>query len=818
MFDYHKPNFRPNANPNAIVLTKMARFTILTPHLIRMEFDPKQEFDDRPSQIFWYRDLPVPHFSYELDKERLSIETEALLLEYKSSKQFDTYSLSIMLKESKVIWKYGDVDFLNLKGTTRTLDNTNGSIDLDEGLNSRSGWSLLNDTKTLVFNEAGWLIPRNKSIAYKDLYFLGYGNKYLQCIQDYQKISGSAPLLPRWALGNWWSRYWEYNESELLSLMDEFSSHHIPLSVCIIDMDWHITKTKNKSSGWTGYTWNKDLFPDPPRMIAQLHNKGLRTALNLHPADGIHPHEDAYRDFAKMMSINPDEKEPIQFDIANPYFAEAYFELLHRPQEKIGVDFWWIDWQQGESSSLKHLDPLFWLNHLHSYEQARDLDRRAFVFSRWPGLGGHRYPIGFSGDTYVSWEALDFQPYFTATAANVAFGWWSHDIGGHMNGIEDEELYLRWLQFGVFSPILRLHSTKNSFHERRPWGFGLNTEVHAKEAMQLRHRLVPYTYTASHINEDKGTPLILPMYFHHPDDPESFQCSKQYYFGSELIAAPFTQPKDSHTNLTRQVIWLPEGEWFNFFTGEYLEGGGWYAIYGRPEDIPVFAKAGSIIPMSADLLGNSLPNPERLLIKIFPGADNLYKLYEDDGITQAYKKAAYSKTKIEQKFYTDKVNIVIHPVDGSINHLPSQRYYELSIIGINEPKNVTLEIGGKKMNLSFFYDRELSRLEISAFSSGYEVASNLVIEFDKAIINKRSRKVENISNLIRYAKLNTNVKARIMNRIEEIFDDPKKITGIMHNFHPNILLALAEIALGKQKDRLSYSIGEEINKLYKRLL
>src|SRR5690606_29482521 len=122
---------------------------------------------------------------------------------------------------------------------------------------------------------------------------------------------------------------------------------------------------------------------------------------------------------------------------------------------------------------------------------------RTFIFSRWGGLGNHRYPIGFSGDTHVTWRSLAYQPYFTATAANVGYGWWSHDIGGHTFGIEEPELYLRWVQYGVFSPIFRLHSTKNHFHERLPWKYDAEIGRLASDMLRLRHQLIPYLYSMS---------------------------------------------------------------------------------------------------------------------------------------------------------------------------------------------------------------------------------------------------------------------------------------------------------------------------------
>jgi alpha-glucosidase (family GH31 glycosyl hydrolase) len=150
---------------------------------------------------------------------------------------------------------------------------------------------------------------------------------------------------------------------------------------------------------------------------------------------------------------------------------------------------------------------------LHFYDLARQNDKRKFIFSRWGGLGSHHYSIGFSGDTVVSWDSLKFQPYFTSTASNVLYGWWSHDIGGHCMGTEDRELYTRWLQFGVFSPIMRLHSTKDPYLDRRPWGHGAEVFEIAKRYMQLRHQLISYFYTHSYQATKTALSLIRPMYY-----------------------------------------------------------------------------------------------------------------------------------------------------------------------------------------------------------------------------------------------------------------------------------------------------------------
>jgi alpha-glucosidase (family GH31 glycosyl hydrolase) len=580
-------------------------------------------------------------------------------------------------------------------------------------------------------------------------------------------------MIPRWALGNWWSRYWAYSSAELINLTREFKENQVPLSVCIVDMDWHLTETNNTCTGWTGYTWNRKLFPDPDGFLQAIHRLGLKTALNLHPAEGIHPHEEQYGAFAEYMGIDPITEDPILFDSTDPQFMCGYFELLHHPLEAQGVDFWWLDWQQGTQTKQRGLDPLWWLNHLHFYDLGRDRVRRPFIFSRWGGLGNHRYPIGFSGDTVVGWEALDFQPGFTATAANVGYGWWSHDIGGHMRGIEDDELFIRWVQYGVFSPILRLHSTNNPFHERRPWGRGMLAEKLVGSALRFRHRLIPYLYSMAWRNSQTGLPLITPLYYTHPEHEDAYQCPQAYWFGSELIAAPFTLPADADTHLSRQIVWLPEisgveASCFDFYSGERLKSG-WRTIYGSLEDIPVFARPGAIIPLGPVTGEFGTPNPESLNLHIFPGADNLFELYEDDGETIDYQKGCYAITPFTEKWSGHTLEFRIGPVRGDLSLVPPIRTFELSLHCLRQPDRVDINLNGSSMNLDLHYDEERAILILDPFQ--LQPNDELIVRCSIVRGLLRADRNHTIQKLNRYIKafhLNTQTKAMILQDWSEI--------------------------------------------------
>jgi len=771
--------FRPIAAPQAVVVGPDVRFTLLSSRLIRLETSPSGEFEDHPSQTFWYREQPVPSFTVERSAEKIEIRSEHLRLSYDISPAgFNSQTLTIEVLSTGVVWRYGmQRDRANLRGTARTLDGTDGFVRLEPGLMSRHGWALVDDSHTLVFDQDGWIANRAHP-ENQDLYFFGYGHDYPGCLRDFSAVAGEVPLLPRWALGNWWSRYWAYTQQEYLDLMAEFKARGIPLTVCVIDMDWHITKTGNACSGWTGYTWNRELFPDPAGFLKALKQQGLKATLNVHPAEGVHPHEEQYPEMAGRMGIDPATGQPVAFDIPDPEYARAYFEVLHHPQEEKGIDFWWIDWQQGEKTKMAGLDPLYWLNHLHFYDLARDGARRPFIFSRWGGLGSHRYTIGFSGDTVTSWASLAFQPYFTATAANVGYSWWSHDIGGHMGGIRDGELYARWVQYGVFSPILRMHSTSTFYHDRRPWAYDAEVFKVSQAALQLRYALIPYLYSMAWRNHVDARPLVLPMYYTHPELDAAYHAQGQYWFGSELIAAPFTGPRDPDSRLASQTLWLPEGDWFDFFTGEHLPGGRWHAFYGTLADTPVVARAGAIVPLSrrssqkqADGTGwADYSNPAELEIHLFPGVSNAFELYEDDGESQSYLQGHACRTVLSQRWHGDSLEFNIAPAEGETSLVPAERTYHLALHGVCRPDEVGLWINGAEMPVTWEYGETTEELSLDgvALKPGERLELRVAVQ-GGSLLGRRDRRADKVRKLLwNFLVSNVNTCQELDDRMGEL--------------------------------------------------
>ena len=765
------------ADPGAIFLFFTVRFTLLTPRLIRIETSPSGQFEDRPSQVFWYRRQPLPRADIQRSDQSLTIETEVFRLEYHDSpKGLTRQSLKLLLKETGAVIHLDDPNLERLPGTARTLDETNGPVALQPGLISRAGWVQLDDTPSLVFTPTGWLAERPAQTGYRDLYLLVSGQDYKAALQDFQRVAGTPSLLPRAFLGNWWSRYWEYSQEDIQQLVERFQREAIPLSAFIIDMDWHITQTGNASSGWTGFSWNRSLFPDPPGLLSWLHNHGLLTSLNLHPAEGVHAHEERYPQAARALGLDPAKEKPIPFDIANPAFAQVYFDLLLHPLEEQGVDFWWIDWQQGEQTTLPNLDPLWWLNHLHFFDRSRDGKKRPVIFSRWGGHGNHRYPIGFSGDTVISWETLAYQPYFTATAANAAYGWWSHDIGGHMRGMEDGELYTRWVQFGVLSSIFRLHCTKDNFIDRLPWAFDAEVLRLTRQAMQFRHALIPYLYTMARRNEQEGQPPVTPLYYDWPGEESAYLTGGQYLLGSQLMAAPVTAPVDPDLNLSRQAIWFPPGEWFDFFTGERFSGPQWEINDYGLDEIPLFTRAGAILPLQAQTTQNGCSNPQKMDLVVFPGQDGFFTLYEDDGVSREYLRTGGCYTGFKSRWTDSSWSIQILPAVGDTQPIPSTRTYRILFRGVGQPDGLRLQLNGEQADLPTTYDFTSRTLTVGPFDVGALQGATVEIHAENGSLLAPAPTVHaGVMRLLKRARMETVTKWRISTRIAELRRD---VTGL----------------------------------------
>ena len=628
---------RPQVRPENVVLFGDFRVSVLADRLFRIEKDEKREFCDEATEAVWFRDMPPVSFTVKEAENGVDIETARV-----------TLALRENFKESYVLID-GEKRKLdnegNLRGTYCTLDRCNGNdymetdgvtvlhqIELDYGVVSTNGVAVLDYTKSSVLKQDGLIYKeRNDSL---DLYVFAYGHDYRAAVQAFYMICGETPRIPRYAFGNWWSRYYAYSEEEYMNVMDRMEDRDIPLTVATVDMDWHWFTTLDKvkgitesgKSGWTGYSWNTDLFPDYKRFLKRLHDRNLTVTLNLHPATGVRYFEDMYEEMAEAMGVDPKTEECIRLDFNSDRFINAYFKILHKPYEHDGVDFWWIDWQQGPRAKAKGIDIMWVLNHYHTMDNGKE--HMPLILSRYSGIGAHRYPFGFSGDTMITWKTLAYLPYFTANASNIGFTWWSHDIGGHYRGEKDDELYVRSVQFGVFSPINRLHCTVTPYMTKEP-GFYMNgTGLIAEEFLRLRHKMIPFIYSASIDTTEKGLALMEPMYYEYPECEKAYEYTSQYMFGGQLLVAPVVTPGDEK-KMAKTSVWLPEGKWTDVFTGHTYTGGKVVDMVRYMDSIPVLAKEGGFFVLDGRKHTNSIALPDALDVLTFNG-NGAYTLHEDN--------------------------------------------------------------------------------------------------------------------------------------------------------------------------------------------
>lgn len=751
----------PKADPGAIVTSGNARFTVLTPEMIRIEYSDKGVFEDRATFTVINRQLAVPQYKTSEDETFLYLETAKLKMKYRKGSNPKTLpasssNLSITIDHNgrEVLWYPGKPDPMNLKGTCRTLDGSNGQnkrSEMEDGLISRSGWAVIDDSWTSARADGSrsfaleadenlgydWWSDRNDPHA-MDIYFLGYGSNYKKALSDYTSIAGKIPLPPAYVFGYWYSKYSSYSADDYRDIMNNLSSNDIPTDVMILDMDWHWNGSEGSMSGgrggWTGWSWNTNLIPDPVGLLKEMHDRNFKVALNLHPADGVNSVESPEfftamnEDLRGKYNVNASSGKTIPWYLDYTDFTDSFFRTIIREHENEGVDFWWLDWQQHLTSPYTNgLGQTFWCNHVFYNDMAANRpDRRPVIFHRWGGLGSHRYQIGFSGDALINFPTLAFQPYFTATASNVGYGYWGHDLGGHAftdeKTVNDPELVLRWIQFGVFTPIFRTHATNDSRIERRIWMFPNFPDM--LEAVKLRYSLFPYIYTMAREAYDTGISLCRPLYYEYPEVEEAYAYEEEYFFGNDILVAPIVEA--SENGVCTKTIWFPEGNWWSVATNELIEGPCTMTMEFSKTDIPYFYREGSIVPLNPASVKNVTEHPEHLVINVVSGKEGKGKLYEDEGDNSDYD-VAYATTAFTQTLNGNKRTLVINPREGNSSNLPSMRSYTVNVYNSNAPQAVVVN-GDAITQYSYSPESKCTTVEIPANAC----ASAVTVEIEEA--------------------------------------------------------------------------------------
>lgn len=687
-----------------------ARFTFITDNLVRLEYAENAKFLNDSTLFAVDRTPREVDVKMEQNGNKYTFTTPAFTLNYEDDGcPFGLMNLSANWQQNgeEKKWRIPDRNNGNLKGQVSTpmaLDEVYKPVPLLDGLLSRDGWYLINDTGKDVYKDNS-LTYRDRGHV-QDLYLFVYGNDYKAAMKSLQAISGPVPMPRKYVHGAWYCRWWRYSADDYREIVKGYKEHDFPIDIMVFDMDWHRKDGKIGTGhagtrGWTGYSFNKELIPDPEGLLSEFRKDNIYVTLNDHPHDGIRDTEDCWEGFIAELGTDPAKDGHPYFDAGNPKYMKAFFNHAHRPSENAGVAFWWLDWQQDyafpvvRGTTTKHLP---WLNELY-YNDSRQNNLRGQGFSRWGGWGDHRHPIQFTGDIYSSWETLDFEVLMTITSGNMGSFFCAHDIGGFYNR-GTPELYTRWTQYGLLNAALRIHSCWGEGMDRRPWMWGERFENAMRDAYHLRSKLFPYIYSSVRQCNTDMLPLLRGLYYDHPDTEESYKRPTLFMFGDLILGAPVTEAGQGDDFVVNKEVYFPEGsEWYSLFNHKRYDGGSTVKIDVPLEESPVFVKGGYPLPMQPYTPRMASTPLETLVVRCYPGTNGSYTLYEDDGITEGYKNGEFATTAMSYDRADDgTVTVIINGAEGTYDGQPMKRACRLELPGVSHKAKVKAE--GRKCKVT----------------------------------------------------------------------------------------------------------------------
>ena len=729
---------------------KNYRITILTERLIRLEFSRDGMFNNYETTIIKNRVFDIPVFNKNEDELKLNIETKYFSLTYYKNMPFNSRSLTANCNGKKNAWYYGQKEVRNLNSTAMSLDNTTKLPQLEKGLFSLDGIVTIDDTNSMRFDEHRNTVSNENPFGYIDLYLFVYGKDFGLCLSDFYHLTGQPPMIPRYVLGNWWSKEIEYSDSDVISKIEEFRLHNIPLSVFLLDNGW--SKKDNKyPNAKVGFSFNDELYPNPADLVNRVHQKGLKLGLKINPQYGFYPFENNFKIASKYLPVN--KNGYIDFDPKNLRSVDVFFKVFLHPLESTGIDFFWNDYFNKDKNMQYLVNNYLMLD-------ANKNNKRNIVLTRNSTYNGHLNNILYSGRNIVNWDTLKMLPFYNLNSANIGISFWSHDIGGSIGGIEDSDFYLRSVQLGVFSPILRFNTVTGNYYKREPWKWDVVTNSIASNYLRLRHKLIPYIYSEAYRYHKDGNLLIHPFYYYNIAFYDDENYVNQYYFGDSFMISPIIKPLDEVFNRTIQRIFIPDGVWYDFKTGKRFLGNQKYISFYTIDDYPIFVKQGSIIPMAGDKSMMSYDNPTDLEIHVFPGKSNTYRLYEDDGETNEYLNGKYNITEFDYNYRKSNYTLIIRPVEGTTSVLPETRNYRIVFRNTKKSNQVVVYENDKIINN---VETEITETSFIVNVLNVNSSSQLTINCSGEDIEIDSVKLikDDIDSILYDLKINTAIKDEV---------------------------------------------------------
>ena len=719
------------SDKESYIIGNKYRFTVLSPRLIRLEYSADGIFEDRPTALVINRSFPKVNYSITESETLIQIATEVFTLTYVKDKELKSSTLSSNIKavinNTKIEWQLNNPEVKNLRSINFSIDSIKDKIILDKGLYSLDGFCIIDDSSNPVLDENDSFIQRKPGV--KDLYLFMYNKDFEGCLSDYFTLTGYPSLIPRYALGAWWYKNDKYTTDDINNLITRFNNDNIPISIFLLGDYWH-DNTNN-------YTPVIDLRS----VSAYLNNYNIKLGVTINPKLEIKKGSNEYNIISNYFNSGNFNFIPLTNDKLG-----IYLNLFINNLETLGVSIFSIDY----NNPLDRIN-LWKFNHYHCGRR-EVINQRGLVLSRNAGIAPHRYPIIFSGKTKVNWTTLNLLPRYNLQGYNMGISFIAHPIGGYSGGVEEDELYLRYIQFACFSPIFLLASEGGKYYKREPWKWNSIIQNHIISYMNLRYKLIPYLYSESYNYHKTGHGIIKPFYYDYPKIYDDTLYNNQYFFGRDFFVAPITNRKNTVIKRVMKKVFVPNGIWFDFLQGKQYTGNKYYSNFYRDEDYPVFVKAGAIIPMQTVVKEDI---PTTLEVAIYPLASSEYSLYEDDGFSKNYTKGMYMITKFNYQYEPDNYTFSISKIDGK--NLLSTRNY---IIRFKNTRNITeVNTNDKMIKYNCYYDKNDFIIKIDNQMVGRDI--NINIKGQNILVSSVRLINEEIKEILYDLEINTTLKEKL---------------------------------------------------------
>ena len=637
------------------------------------------------------------------DKELLTekpLSTKFLPYDDSGRKAY-TVSQTFLLDKNESIYGLGQIQngLLNQRNQNIFLQQENTKISIPV-IQSIKGYALFWDNyspTTFTDNEKGMTF--SSKVGDVSDYYIIYGGNADKVVSKIHDLTGHAPMFPLWSFGFWQSRERYTSQEEIVGVVEKYRKLHVPLDGIV--QDWHYWGDDNKY--WNAVEFRSKDFSEPQNMMNKIHEMNAHAIISVWPSFGIST--EIYAKLNKENKLMPLETFPQNngvrvYDAYSPKARDIYWEFINKNLFRVGLDGWWLDATEPEHSPIVDGDfdyktylgsfgkvrnafPLVSVKGVYEHQRKENRNKRVFILTRSAFIGQQRYAAqSWSGDVISDWDVLRNQIPAALSISLTGIPYWNSDIGGFFSankypqGIKDssfQKLYVRWMQFATFTGMMRSHGTNTPreiymFGERGTWAFDAQEKM-----INLRYLMLPYIYSTSWNITSKGGMLMRPLFSDFPNDVNVPILSNEYLFGNSILVSPVTNPTNVHT------VYLPKGSnWIDFWNANRFSGGQSFT-YNVPNDIiPLFVKCGSIIPFGPKVQFAQEKSWHDLQIRVYPGADGEFTLYEDENDNYNYEKEKY--TLITMKWDDKRRVLSFMHIKGSYEGMMNERNFNIVLV------------------------------------------------------------------------------------------------------------------------------------------